>query len=110
MKTCEPATCEFLRRLFVADEPFEISGGDLDEGLEEVSLRGIVSYRVPQSLEDLVTFPPIGKIIEIDSIQIVLRALPSLCRELCWFRLRQTVGMSARITAWMWGPSRHKAV
>ena len=110
MKTCEPATCEFLRRLFVAEESLEISGGDLDEGLKEVSLHTVVPHRVPQSLEDLVTFPPIGKIIEIDSIQIVLRALPSLRRELCWFRLRQTVGMSARIMAWMWGPSRHKAV
>jgi len=68
--------CEFLRRLFVAEEPLEIGRGDLDEGLEEVSLRGIVSHRVPQSLEDLVTFPPIGKIIEVNSIQIVLRGGP----------------------------------
>ena len=58
--------------MFVADEPFEISGGDLDEGLKEVSLLAVVSHRVPQSLEHLVTFPPIGKIIEVNSIQIVL--------------------------------------
>ena len=76
MKTCEPATCEFLRRLFVAEELLEIGSGDLDEGLKEVSLLAVVSHRVPQSLEDLVTFPPVGKIIEVNSIQIVLRGVP----------------------------------
>jgi hypothetical protein len=48
----------------------------LDKGLEKVSLLAVVSHRVPQSFEDLVTFPPIGKIIEVNSIQIVLRGVP----------------------------------
>jgi len=76
LKTCEPATCEILRRLFVADEPFEISGGDLDEGLEEVPLRGIVPHGMPESLEDLVTFPPVGEVVEVNPIQVILCPLP----------------------------------
>ena len=58
--------------MFVADEPFEISGGNLDEGLEEVSLRGIVPHGVPQSLEDLVTFPPVGEVVEVNPVEVVL--------------------------------------
>jgi len=73
--------CEFLRCLFVAEEPLEIGSGDLDKGLEKVSLHTVVSHCVPQSLEDLVTFPPIGKIVEVNSIQILLRGLPLVSRE-----------------------------
>ena len=62
--------------MFVAEEPLEIGSGDLDKGLEKVSLLAVVSHRVPQPLEDLVTFPPIGKIIEVNSIQVVLRGVP----------------------------------
>jgi hypothetical protein len=58
--------------LFVAEEPLEIGGGDLDEGLEEVSLLAVVSHCVPQSLEDFVTFPPVGKVVEVDPIQVIL--------------------------------------
>src|SRR2546423_927059 len=72
LKTCEPATYEFLRRLFVAEEPLEVGGGDLDEGLEEVSLLGIVPHGMPESFEDLVTFPPVGKVVEVNPIEIVL--------------------------------------
>ena len=72
MKTCEPTTCEFLRRLFVAEEPLEIGGGDLDEGLEKVSRHAVVPHCVPQSFEDLVTFPPIGEVVEVNPIEIVL--------------------------------------
>jgi hypothetical protein len=54
--------------LFVAEEPLEVGSGELNKGLEKVSLLAVVSHRVPQSFEDLVTFPPIGKIIEVNSI------------------------------------------
>lgn len=54
--------------MFVAEKPLEIRGGDLDEGLEEISLLGTVSHCVPESLEDLVTFPPVGEIVEVDPI------------------------------------------
>ena len=59
LKTCEPAACEFLRRLFVAEEPLEIGGGKLNKGLKEVSLLAVVPHCVPQPLEDFVTFPPV---------------------------------------------------
>ena len=72
MKTCEPATCKFLRRLCVTEKSFQVGGGDLDEGLEEVSLLGIVPHGMPESFEDLVTFPPVGKVVEVNSIEIVL--------------------------------------
>ena len=72
LKACEPATNELLRGLFIAEESFEIGGGKLDEGLEEVSLLGVVPHRVPESLEDFVTFPPVGEVVQIDPIQIVL--------------------------------------
>jgi hypothetical protein len=62
--------------LFVAEEPLEIGGGDLDEGLEKVSLLAVVPHRVPQSLEDFVAFPPVGEVVEVDPIQVILRPLP----------------------------------
>ena len=72
MKTCEPATRELLRGLFIAEESLEIGGGELDEGLEEVSLFGIVAHGMPESLEDFVAFPPVAEVVEVDSIQVIL--------------------------------------
>jgi len=94
----------------VTEKTFEICGGDLNECLEKVSLLAGVLHCVPQSLEHLVTFPPIGEIVEINPIEIVFRSLPFVGGEWRWFRLRQSIGMSAWITAWMWGPSRHETV
>ena len=36
------------------------------------ALLGSVAHRVPQSLEDFVTFPPVGVVVEINPIQILL--------------------------------------
>jgi hypothetical protein len=44
----------------------------LDKGLEEVSLLAVVPHRVPKAFEDLVTFPPVGEVVEVDPIEIVL--------------------------------------
>ena len=63
---------EIVGVVFVAEEPLEVGGGDLDEGLEEVSLLGIVPHGMPESFEDLVTFPPVGKVVEVNPIEIVL--------------------------------------
>ena len=76
LKTCEPVACEFLRRLFVAEEPLEIGGGKLNKGLKEVSLLAVVPHCVPQPLEDFVTFPPVGEVVEVDPIQVILCLLP----------------------------------
>jgi len=72
LKTCEPAACEFLRGSFVAEESLEIGGGELNEGLEKVSLLAVVPHRVPESLENFVTFPPVGEVVEVDSVQVIL--------------------------------------
>lgn len=72
MKTCEPATRKLLRGLFIAEESLEIGGGELDEGLEEVPLFGVVARCVPEPFENFVAFPPVGVVVEIDSIQVIL--------------------------------------
>jgi len=72
LKTCEPATRELLRGLFIAEESLEIGGGELDEGLEEVPLFGVVARCVPKTFKDFVAFPPVGEVVEIDSVSVVL--------------------------------------
>ncbi len=52
----------------VAGELFEIGGGELDEGLEEVPLFSVVANCMPKSFEDFVTFPPVGVVVEVDPI------------------------------------------
>lgn len=56
----------------VAEEPFEVRCGELDEGLEEVSLFGVVTNCMPEPFEDFVAFPPVGKVVEVDPVQVVI--------------------------------------
>ena len=56
----------------VAGESFEIGGGELDEGLEEVPLFSVVANGMPQSFEDFMAFPPVGVVVEVDSIEVIL--------------------------------------
>ena len=72
LKSCEPSARELLRSLFIAGESFEIGGGELDEGLEEVPLFGVVARCVPKTFKDFVAFPPVGVVVEVDPIQIFL--------------------------------------
>jgi hypothetical protein len=72
LKTCEPAACKFLSSLLVTEESLEIGGGKLDEGLEEVPLFGVVARCVPKTFKDFVAFPPVGEVVEIDSVSVVL--------------------------------------
>ena len=72
LKTCESATRKLLCGLFIAEESLEIGGGELDEGLEEVPLFGVVARCVPEPFENFVAFPPVGVVVEIDSIQVIL--------------------------------------
>jgi hypothetical protein len=55
-----------------AHEPFKISCSELNKGLEEIPLFGVVSSRIPEYFEDLMAFPPVGVIIQVDPIQIVV--------------------------------------
>ena len=72
LKTCKPAARELLCGLFTAEELLEISGGELDKGLEEVPLFGVVARCVPEPFEYFVAFPPVGVVVEVDSIQVIL--------------------------------------
>ncbi len=72
LKACEPATNELLRGLFIAEESFEIGGGELDEGLEEIPLFGVVARRMPKAFKDFVAFPPVVEVVEVDSVQVIL--------------------------------------
>ena len=58
--------------MFVAEEPLEIGRGELDEGLEEVPLFGVVARCMPEPFEDFVAFPPVGEVVEVDPIQVIL--------------------------------------
>ena len=76
MQPDEPVPCKILRGLFMAEESLEIRGGELDEGLEEVSLFGAVARFMPETFEHFVAFPPVGVVVEVDSIEVILRLLP----------------------------------
>ena len=56
----------------VTGESFEIGGGKLDEGLEEVSLFSVVANGMPKSFEDFVGFPPVDVVVEVDPLEVIL--------------------------------------
>ena len=72
MKTCKPAPREFLRGLFTAEESLEIRGGELDEGLEEIPLFAAMARSMPKTFKHFVGFPPVGVVVEVDSIEVIL--------------------------------------
>ena len=72
MQSDKPAPRKFLRGLFMAEESLEIRGGELDEGLEEISLFGAMAACMPKPLEHFVAFPPISIVVEIDPIEVIL--------------------------------------
>ena len=72
MQSDEPAPRKILCSLFMAEELFEICGGEVDEGLEEISLLGAVARGMPQRFKHFVAFPPVGVVIEIDALEVIL--------------------------------------
>ncbi len=56
----------------IAEESLEIGDGELDEGMEEVLLFGVVARCVPEPFENFVAFPPVGVVVEVDSVQVIL--------------------------------------
>ena len=94
----------------VAQEVFQVCGGELNKGLKEASLFRVAPCGVPEALEDLVTFPPIGEIVEVNSMPIVLRGLPLVSRERRWFRFWLTIGMAQGIPSWMWCLARYETI
>ena len=55
----------------ITEKVFEIGGGELNESLEEVPLFGVVARCVPEPFENFVAFPPVGVVVEVDSIQVI---------------------------------------
>ena len=76
LQSDKPAPCKFLRGLFMAEESLEIRSGELDEGLEELSLLGALARGMPKTFEHFVAFPPVGVVVEVDPIEIIFRPLP----------------------------------
>jgi hypothetical protein len=72
----ERAASEFLRGFLPADESLEIGCGELNEGLEEVSLFGLVPRHMPEGFEDLVGLPPVGEIEEVNPIEVRCGLVP----------------------------------
>lgn len=112
-KTGEPARAapeQIGCRGLVSHEPFEMSGGKLDKPLEELSLPGLRSGGMPERFKDLMTFPPIGKIEEIDPISIGVGLGPGGLVEGGRFRFYVPIRMSARMSSGMRSGARDEPV
>lgn len=72
LQSDEPVPRKILRRLFMAEESLEICGGELDEGLEEISLFGAMACCMPETFTHFVAFPPVGVVVEVDSMEVIL--------------------------------------
>ena len=72
MQPDEPVPGKILRGLFMAKESLEIRGGELDEGLEEISLLAAMARGMPKTFEYFVAFPPVGVVVEVDPIEVIL--------------------------------------
>lgn len=53
------------------EKVFQVGRRKLNKCLIKIPLFGVVPCGMPEPLEDFVTFPPVGEIIQVDSIQIV---------------------------------------
>lgn len=71
---CQQIAC----RVTVAEKVFEIGCSELDQCPEKICLLSLSSSGMPQALEDFVTFPPVGVIVEIDSVEILVGPPPLL--------------------------------
>jgi hypothetical protein len=78
--------------------------------LEDVALLSVVAHCMPESFEDFVAFPPVGKVVEVDPIQVLLCPLPFFWWKGEERRLRLMVGMAKRISPWMWRLAWYKPV
>ena len=56
----------------VTSKSFEIGGGELDEGLEEIPLFSAMAGCMPKTFEHFVAFPPVGIVVEVDPMEVIL--------------------------------------
>ena len=101
LQSRETSEQEVLRRLAMADKPFEIGRCQLDQSPKKVSLLSLVSRCMPESLEHFVAFPPVGVVVEIDSIKVLVCFSPLLGKEQDRFRCCRSVRMSSRVATRM---------
>lgn len=71
LQSNDSSAIKIVRCVRMSQKVFEIGCGELDESLEEIPLFGAVPRCLPQSFEGFVRFPPIGEIVEVDSIAVV---------------------------------------
>ena len=81
----------------MAEESFEIRGGELDEGLEEIPLFGAMARGMPKTFKHFVAFPPVGVVIEVDPVEVIIRPRPMFSWKGEELRFRLTVGMAEGI-------------
>ena len=100
----EPAHCmthEVRCRLPATGRSFEMGGRELDQGSKELSLFGVPTDGMPETLQPLVRFPPVPKVIQIHRVEKVLGAMPALGWKGGGRRFRTPKGMSLRMPAWV---------
>lgn len=101
LQSRETSEQEVLRRLAMADKPFEIGRCQLDQSPKKVSLLSLVSRCMPESLEHFVAFPPVGVVVKIDSIKVLVCFSPLLGKEQDRFHCCRSVRMSSRVATRM---------
>jgi len=84
LKPLNPALYKMLRGVSGTDKLFEIGCCNLDEPLEEPPRIGVMPRGVPETLKDLMAFPPVRKVVEVDSIEI-----PGILSPLFWWKCRR---------------------
>ena len=72
LQSNKAAVQQILRRLVIAHEQFQISCGELNEALKEISLFGLMPRDMPKALKHFMAFPPIGVIVEIDCVTVII--------------------------------------
>src|SRR4029079_8574327 len=100
---------QVVRCLPVAQRPFQIGGGQLDESPEKISLLRCLSCP-PESLQYFVAFPPIRIVVEIDGIKVVAHLPPLLGTEQDGHGVGMPIGMALGAVTRMRRTTREKSI
>ena len=97
LQSCKTSAQQVVRRLAMADKTLEIRGCQLDQSPKKIPLLSLVSRCMPEPLEHFVAFPPVGIVVEIDTIKILVCPSPLFGEEQDWLRL----GLPIRMSSWV---------
>jgi hypothetical protein len=61
---------EVFCRTMMPGKSFQVRSCQVNQRLKELPLFSLSSHCMPESLKDLMAFPPVGEIVEIDPISI----------------------------------------